>query len=476
MDTSEKNLLLVSIALVSALAVTFVVLYNVWLLPFVAVFGIVVGFLFLQYPKPVLIAMLAIRVVIDLVHFLPAVGGLNALELFSGVSTLAFILLFFHRFSKDIERHPAIHLFISWNILLIVHLFTSDGSMSVLTDFLKIFSPVLLLPVISSMMSEEGDGIKVLKIVTIAGGIPVLSSLYYLAAGQMSDPSMVLHGIPRLLGGYKNLRHHGLVMMIFSILGSFQFFVSKTMREKIIWGAYSAGAILCLYMTMIRSALLPFAFAIAIFCWMTRRKNILYLMSTGLFMVLVTSTKLQDRFKDLVLVFTLSRKNNAEELSKLGSGRYTLWSESWEFWTEKPLLQQILGLGYQGHTDLTNATFFAFDFASTRDLDTHNDLLFLLYDFGPFGVLTYVGMVVISLQGAWKLHKIGKTYLDKQLGAICFAAIIALMINNAISNGTVKRITIGWMFWLFAGLSFATLKYYNRQARTEQQREKSTST
>ena len=131
-------------------------------------------------------------------------------------------------------------------------------------DFLKSFSPVLLLPLCSSILIQRGDGLNIMKYFAWAGALPVLSSLYFLATGQMNDPDMVLHGIPRLLGGYKNLRHHGLIMLIiaFSAYSNGRF--QRVVRMKMIWVGYTAGASLCLYLTMIRSSLLPFVIAIAI--------------------------------------------------------------------------------------------------------------------------------------------------------------------------------------------------------------------
>ena len=169
----------------------------------------------------------------DLLH-LPSVGG-SILELFSGGSTMLCLILIGHRFTKDIEHHPAIHLFFIWNFTLIFQLFNSPATLSSAVDFLKSFSPVLLLPLCSSILVQRGDGLKIMKYLAWAGAIPVLSSLYFLASGQMNDPDMVLHGIPRLLGGYKNLRHHGLIMLIIALLGVFQWSISENRRMRLLW-------------------------------------------------------------------------------------------------------------------------------------------------------------------------------------------------------------------------------------------------
>ena len=133
-----------------------------------------------------------------------------------------------------------------------------------------------------------------------------------------------------------------------------------------LWVGYTVGASLCLYLTMIRSSLLPFVIAIAIFSWLTDRKWILYILGALVVVGIFTSETLQERFKDFILIFTLSRETDMDQLAKLGSGRYALWTSSFEAWMNKGILNQVIGLGYGAHTELTNSAFFAFDAASNK--------------------------------------------------------------------------------------------------------------
>ena len=89
---------------------------------------------------------------------------------------------------------------------------------------------------------------------------------------------------------------------------------------------------------------------------------------SGLWLSLIfTSETLQERFKDFILISTLSRETDMDQLAKLGSG-VMHWDCSFEAWMNKGLLNQAIGLGYGAHTELTRA-FFAFDAASNKDLD-----------------------------------------------------------------------------------------------------------
>ena len=157
-------------------------------------------------------------------------------------------------------------------------------------------------------------------------------------------------------------------------------------------------------------------------------------------------------------------------MNSLGSGRYGIWSGSWEEFQKHPILLRIMGLGYNGHVALTSATFLAFDKMSGQNYDPHNDFLFLLYNFGPIGMLAYVGMALQAIRVAVKIAWNGISKEHRDVGAICAAIMIGLLINNTMSNGTVKRVTVGWYFWAFGGIAFGTLKsyktlYQNRQKK-----------
>ena len=106
-----------------------------------------------------------------------------------------------------------------------------------------------------------------------------------------------------------------------------------------------------------------------------------------------------------MLLFTLSSEMDVESLSKIGSGRYGMWTESWKAYSERPFLRRLIGLGFGEHYELIRTSFLEFDAKSSRDLDTHNDLLRMLYNLGPFALLAYL---IMSLRCS------AMTLLDKQ--------------------------------------------------------------
>ena len=220
---NRHNITIILIGSILLIGLTTAVLLNAWAYPF-ALLLIVLGIgLFLQYPKRTFLALLCLRIIVDLLHFLPSVGGLSILEVFSGGSTVLCLVLLAQRF-PSIEHHPEfIYFFCGTHSKPHIHV---SSTVSTATDF-ESFSPVILLPVCSSLFSQRNDGLRVMRFLAYAVH-PILSSLYFLMTGQMNDPEMVLHGFQGCWAAV-NLRHHGLIMLIIS-LGTF---VSSAKNESI---------------------------------------------------------------------------------------------------------------------------------------------------------------------------------------------------------------------------------------------------
>ena len=461
--TQSQILLVGSSALI--IAFTFLIMNNLWILVFAAIFGAIAFVFFLNKPKETFIVLMVVRLIIDLLWVIPfSVGGFGLLEAFSGGSTVACVLLIIIVFKDNFERHPSVHFFLFWNAFLFIHMAFTPFSPMILSEFFRIFSPVLVYALASSFLTDD-DAPFIMELFAYAGAIPLLTSLYHLATGQMNTPDMMVHGIKRLVGGYQNLRHAGLVMLIITNLGLLQFIKAYETDRKlwiVIWGGYTGAAFLCLYLTQIRSSLLPFVMGIPIFFALTRRKNVMYGLTIIGVAAIAVSPSIQDRFKDIILIFTIDSEDT-QALNAVGSGRYGIWSGSWEEFQKRPFLQRMIGLGYNGHVALTSATFLAFDKISGRNYDPHNDYLFLIYNFGPIGAIAYTGMAVQAMIAAVKVTNINFSREHRDIAAICLVIMFGLMINNTMSNGTVKRVTVGWYFWCFAGLVFGMLRSYEKK-------------
>jgi len=432
---------------------------GLWYLPFLAILGGISFVFIFIFPKVTFLFLVVMRIIIDLLHWVPlTIFNLNVLAIYSGAAAIVCIIVFFIRFRNDLEHHKCIHFFILWNLMILIHILLADFNTRTIDETFRSFSPVLILMIGSSMLTKPKDGVKVFLLIAITGLIPIIISLYYWQIGQMDQAGALLKGIPRLLGGYKNLRHHALIMMILTGVGCYFFFYCKKLWQKVFWMAYIFSSATCMYLTMIRSCLLVGAIYLFIFFWISNRKYISALAFIIILVAMIFNTTLQERFKDLVLVFTLSAETDIESLSRIGSGRYGMWTESWIAYQERPILQRLVGLGFGEHYELIRNSFFAFDAKSTRNLDTHNDLLRMLYNLGPIALIAYLGMAFKCLNLGRKINRYAPTKEERDLGAMCACIMLGLLLNNCLSNGTFSRTTIGWLFWLFGGILFGLIK------------------
>jgi len=469
MSIELRNLIIMWVA-ATGLATFFIwaIMFNAWYYPFLAILGGIGLVFFILFPKMTFFVLLSGRILIDLFHWLPyTIANLNALAIYSGGATVICLLFFFQRFRNDLEYHPCIHLFLFWNIFIVINIFLSEAGTNTIDEAFRAFSPVLILMLASSFLTKPTDGRKMLLLIALTGIIPIVVSLYHWQTGQMNDAKAMLKGIPRLLGGYKNLRHHALIMMILTGLGTYFLFSVRQIWRKIFWLLYIVSTITCMYLTMIRSCLLVGVIAFSIFFWITNRKYIGVAAMIGVLILLLFNETLQERFKDLVLLFTLSSEMDIESLSKIGSGRYGLWTDSWNAYSERSFFRRLIGLGFGEHYELIRTSFLEFDAKSSRNLDTHNDFLRMLYNLGPFALLAYIFMALRCVLLGWKINKYGSTQTERDLGAMCACLMIGLLLNNALSNGTFSRTTIGWIFWVIGGITFGLAKGKHLQAQKE---------
>ena len=442
------------------------IMNGMWYVPFLMVLGVIIFILVLLFPRITLFSLLSGRIIIDLLHWVPVtIFNLNLLAVYSGGATIICLLFFLQRFKRDIEFHKSIHLFLVWNVFIGIQIVLSDFSTNTIDEAFRSFSPILLLMLGSSLLIQKNDPRKMLLVIAITGLVPIGLSLYYWQTGQMARDEALIQGIPRLLGGYKNLRHHALIMMILSGVGIYFSLTAKRWWNRFFWSGYTLSTSICMYLTMIRSCLLVWAIFLSLFFWMTNRRSVSAISIAAVFLALFFNETLQDRFRDLILVFTLSSETDFESLAKIGSGRYGMWTESWTAYQQKPFLKRLIGLGFGEHYELIRTSFFAFDAKSSRNLDTHNDILRILYNLGPFALFCYLGMAFQCIRIGVKINRANLPKEERDLGAMCACIMIGLLLNNCLSNGTFSRITIGWLFWVLGGILFGYVKQLKAQKR-----------
>lgn len=452
------------VGLLLLLGLSYTVLNLSWFVPLGFMGGIFGTIFFFIQPLLSLLGLVALRILLDLLWWVPgSIAGLNLLKLFSGAATVLSGTLFSLEFRR-FERNPCIGAFLLFTVVLALSAARNINVMVGLEIAVRYLSPMMLLFLVGGFFQQERDTRRFMLMLLAVTCIPLVVSLYYLLTGQMSSVSLA--GYNRLLGGYKSLRHHGMMMMLMAALGTFWYYQVHDRRRQILVLAYILGTLTCMYFTYIRTGLLAFAAFIGVFLYFSQRWRELYLAIGVAILGTVLSPEIQDRFKDLVLVFMIDENDVFSDSRKLGSGRIGLWGDSFRAYLRRPLGDILLGLGLGKHWILTQEAYNPFITVQDGQVDTHSDYLGMLYQLGPIALGAYLFMQVKIVIYGWRLSTMRTIdRFSRDLGALAAALSVAVFVTNTISNGFVNRTTLGWFFWSVAGLMFAA---YNRTQREQE--------
>ena len=440
---------------------SYAVLNMPWVVPIGLLVGIFGTLIFFIQPLPSLLAMMAVRILLDLLWWIPgSIGGLNVLQLFSGAATVLGGALFALEFRRN-ERHPCINAFILFSLVLAMSAVRNPSVRVSLELAVRYLSPPMMVFLTAAFFTRRLDTRRYMTMLIVICAIPLAVSLYHLATGQMSR--LHVQGYNRLLGGYKSLRNHGMMMMMMAALATFWVYQARSQRAQVILLGYALASALCLYLSQIRTGLLALIGFVVTFLYISgRRRELVLITGLGIF-ITVISPEIQERFKDLVLVFTLQNDPFADA-RKLGSGRLGLWGDSFQAYLRQPLGDVLLGLGLGGHWELTQEAYNPFITVQDGQVDTHSDYLGLLYQLGPIALGSYLFMQVQIIRYGWRLarDRAADTF-TRDLGALAAGLSVGVFVTNTISNGFVNRATIGWLFWSVSGIMFAAYARVQRE-------------
>ena len=146
----------------------------------------------------------------------------------------------------------------------------------------------------------------------------------------------------------------------------------------------------------------------------------------------------------------------------IGSGRVGIWTTSWNNYSAHTVGQQLLGLGFSNHYELTNM-YNPITERGHQSVDPHNDYLTIMYQAGPLAAVAYIGMQIMGVRYAFKLLHTDASRVIKQIALITIAMTPAAFFANSISNSFVTRTTIGWYFWTLVGIVMASYWATQRQ-------------
>lgn len=462
------NWLLPVLALLLLTGLSYTILNLSWMIPFGMLGGVFGALFFFIQPGLSLLLFFMVRIVLDLLWWVPgSFAGLNLLAAFTGGATALCGTIFALEFRR-IERLPNLNAFLVFLAVLGISAVRNLNLTAGVELLARFVSPPMMMFLVAAFLYRQRDATRMLRLLILICAVPLAVSLFHLLTGQMNTHTLA--GYNRLLGGYKNLRHHGMMMMLMASLAGFWFYQANDRRLRLIALVYVGAASLCLYLTYIRTGLLAFAAFVISFLYISQRRRELGLVLATGALVAILSPEIQDRFKDLVLVFTMNGDDMFGESRKLGSGRMGLWTDSFNEYLHRPLGDIILGLGLGKHWILTQAAYTSFTIVQDGQVDTHSDYLGLLYQLGPIALGCYLLMQLRIVQLGYILARRSPSSFSRDLGALAAALSVAVFVTNTISNGFVNRTTLGWFFWGIAGLMIAAyirMQEDERQARLQ---------
>jgi hypothetical protein len=427
-----------------------------WLPP-VAQLSLLIGVsavvFYFSRPALALAGFFLFRIVLDLMWWLPgSIASLNPMELYTGAITGLCAVLFVLELRR-LDLHPCLTPFLPYVAVLafggLRNLEVRSGA-EILARYL---SPLLLMFLISAFMSERRHRQRFFYAVVATFSIPVLISLYHLASGQMNV--YTLAGYHRLMGGYKNLHSHALMMLVISAAGLWtlvQATLKQDRRLQLLMAAYTGAAALCMYLTYVRTAILALGVCAAVYLIVTRRTRVLGAGALLVVVFVLFTPAMQDRFKDLILFF--APDDNVLVRRKLGSGRMAIWTAGLTAYFQSSLGDIILGLGIGKHWLLTRGAFNPYSIASDGYVDPHSDYLTMTFQVGPIATISYVIMQLQIVRSGLVVHARSPDRFSRELAAFNIALCAGATVANLVSNSFINRITVGWMMWGLAALTF----------------------
>ncbi|HJN74397.1 MAG TPA: O-antigen ligase family protein [Myxococcota bacterium] len=425
--------------------------------------AIIFGVYFFTKPVNALMATFVIRVIIDLFWWVPGdIGGLNILEAFGGgVAAMAAVLCYIE--IKRVERTPGFLALCCYLVILVIAAGRSGEVRDAAEILAKYIVPLLLMFLVATMITEDGDRKRLLVLITAAALVSLALSSYHLLSGQALEHYR--QGYYRLVGGYKNLHNHALFLLVLNCVLVFWIDNTKGLRRAFVTGCLGVGLV-CLYYTYVRTALTGFVVFTFVFLAVQKRWGLVGLGSAALLLLLVMNASMQDRFSDLVTFLGDDALHNRRTL---GSGRVGIWGSSMAEFARQSPVDMVLGLGLGGHYEMTDMYADLYRSAEkSDDLDSHNDYLSLLYQLGPIAVVSYIVLQwQVLKQGLFVLRN-GASAWGRGYGAFMIALTAVTVVTNLLSNSFIQRVTIAWLFWGMVGILFGMAMGIRRRRLLEE--------
>ena len=449
---------LIGVAAASAMVLGLapVIVYLPWMQAVALVLGLLTAGLMLLRPYAAVLAFLALRTLLDMLWWTDIqVAGWNLLQAGSGAMiAMGFVLLLLR--ARQLRHHPmlpAVIGFVAFVGLAAVRATSIGDGMKLVAE---LTSPWILLLLVSALANSPARRLGVMLTIAVSSLVPIGLGLYHLVQGTAQ---FELHGYMRLLGAYSNLHNHAIIMGSLVPLGLMFLIATRKAPQRVLATLFVLGAGTCLYFTYVRTALLALAVFGVVFLVLERRWRTLLLLAPLFLVFLGLSTTMQDRFADLVTVFEADDQIASRD--DLGSGRWRLWREAWATYVRSGPAQWVIGGGLGSHW-----------YSTFRVIDPHSDILSLLLQTGPLGVLLYLGMMAHTAWRGLRVRLTAELPFERTYASFAAALMLVMLVSMSISNAHVTRPSAGWYVWALVGVLFAippsrgqTLDYQDNRSR-----------
>jgi hypothetical protein len=390
---------------------------------------------FVAYPKHAATALVAGQVLVGMLHWVnQRVAGLNILELYGGLASVGFVLLLVVNFRR-LLRAPWLLVAVGYLLILGTAAMRTTSAVQGVGEFVRFASPIIVMYVMYVYCSQSENRRRLLWTLVGAGSVVLVVSIYVLVLGQMANLSVA--GIERLRGGFHHTSVQGQVMAMFCAVGVLAASTTKRERLRNIMAMYAVACAAGVYLSHSRTA----AVGLLVFwlSWLAVKSQWrwFWVSMTTVVVVMLSSSFLQGRFDDLVLLAQLDPLQADLMRDVVGSGRLKIWRLSlYEFSLRSPL-EWMLGVGLGEHRML---------YLERVDVGmaSHNDFLALFFQAGVAGFLAYLSLLV----GVFRLSL---SHRNTPLGAFVVALIMMAIAMNAMSNAYVSRVNLSWVLFAFFG-------------------------
>ena len=406
---------------------------------------------FFTRPEISLLGFFALRALFDLLWWIPgSIASMNMMELYTGAVTGMALVLFIMDIRR-FDRHPCLPAFTIYAAILAIGGLRSMEFRAGAEILARYASPLIIMFLVSVYFDTRPRRQRLFKVAIGVCVIPVVLSMYHLMTGQMS--TYTLAGYNRLLGAYKNLHNHALMMMFIVTMITWWWFQAKERSTKTLLFAYGLMAAVAMALTYVRTAQVSLVLFLFLYLYLTNRRRYLGMAMAGLILLVLLNPTVQDRFKDMLIFFNPDDETMLRR--KLGSGRWGLWTSSFAEYMRYPLGDIVLGLGVGGHWVLTRGYFNPYNIAQQGYVDPHSDYLTMTYQVGPIATMAYVALQIQVVRYALRIRAHSPDPWFRHFGSYMVALCAAATVANSISNAFINRTTLGWYFWGLAGLVFA---------------------